>query len=79
MTDCSKDQDHVGTQVVSNDGRYRIQVAAFSPTPDCVQIEVAAPSGAFPSQRTTVPPVRFRLTADASLLYDSVKFDVRLQ
>jgi hypothetical protein len=79
MSPCSEGQFSITTQVVSSEGRFRIQVGALAPAPVCVQIEVASPSGAFPSQRVDVPQVRFKLTADASLPYDSVNVDVRLQ
>ena len=77
MLPCSEGQFSITTQVVSSEGRYRIQAGALAPAPVCVQIEVASPSGAFPTQRIEVPQVRFKLTADASLPYDSVNVDAR--
>ena len=78
MSSCTDNQFSITTQVVSNEGRFRVQVAALAPAPVCVQLEIFSPTGAFPAQRIDVPQVRFKLTADASLPYDSVNVDVRL-
>ena len=58
--------------VVSNAvGAYRVQVQSPVQDPPCVRMEVA-------STVATAPQVQFKLTADASLPYDSVRVDIRL-
>ena len=79
IQNCRVDTAPAATEVVDGAGRYRIQVQAGSSTPECVQIEVSSPSGAFPSLRMTVPPVSFKRSAQASLPYDSVRVDLRLE
>ena len=52
-------------------GAYRVQVKSPGQHPPCVRVEVD-------STVATAPPVQFKLTADASLPYDSVRVDIRL-
>ena len=61
----------VVTVVSSGVGAYRMQVKSPVQDPPCVRVEVA-------STVATAPQVHFKLTADASLPYDSVRVDIRL-
>jgi hypothetical protein len=69
--------DHVATSVTDGSGSYRFQVQSGVATPACVQIEVSM-AGVQLVSRIDVPSVQFKVTAEASLPYDSVQLNVQL-